>query len=98
VGKTEEEDLITVQVRAVVRESDLVSDLEAIGLLLARKNYPRLLVLVDETVFVDEGNTERAPTTVDAATTSIKFSELLQPKGFRFVEPSIVAASTEEIK
>lgn len=95
MSKSDEEDLIRVRVTAVVKESDLVGDLEAIGLLLARKNYPRLLVLVDETIFVDEGNEERAPTSVDAANTTIKFMEMLQPHGFRFVEPSIVAARTE---
>ncbi len=95
INEMEESDQITVTVRAVVKESDLVSDLEAIGLLLAQKDYPRLLVLVDEQVFVDEGGEERAPTTIDNQTTATALMELLSPNGFRFVDPAIVRASTE---
>jgi hypothetical protein len=91
----DEGDLIRVRVRVTVKEADLVSDLEAIGLLLERMNYPRLLVLIDEQVFVDEGGEERAPTTLDVATTTTALMEAMQPKGFRFVEPSTVANNTQ---
>lgn len=95
VGETDEGDLIGVRVRALVKEADLVGDLEAIGLLLARKNYPRLLVLVDETIFVDEGNEERQPASVDAAVSAAGIMERLQPRGFRFVDPAVVAQNVE---
>ncbi len=35
-------------IRAVVKTSNLKSDIDAIGLLIARKNKPRLMVLIDE--------------------------------------------------
>jgi hypothetical protein len=94
LSRDEEPDLITVRVEATVKEADLVSDLEAIGLLIARKNYPRLLVLVDEQVYLDEGGKEREPTTIDGATTTSTVIGTLRPRGFRFVEPSIVAQGT----
>lgn len=95
VNEVEEADMITVTVRATVKESDLVGDLVAIGVLMARKGYPRLLVLIDEQVFVDEGGEERAPTTIDNQTTATALMELLSPKGFRFVDASIVRANIE---
>ena len=95
VSREEEPDLIRVKVEATVKEADLVSDLDAIGLLMARKNYPRLLVLIDEQIFLDEGGEEREPTTVDASTTAGALLSALRPKGFRFVDPGVVAAGTE---
>jgi hypothetical protein len=95
LSREEEPDLIRVKVEATVKESDLVSDLEAIGLLLARKNYPRLLILIDEQIFLDEGGEKREPTTVDASTATGALLSTLRPKGFRFVDPSVVAAGTE---
>jgi hypothetical protein len=95
VSREEEPDLIRVKVEATVKESDLVSDLEAIGLLIARKNYPRLLVLIDEQIFLDEGGEKREPTTVDASTATGAILTALRPKGFRFVDPTVVAAGTE---
>ncbi len=95
VGETDEGDLLRVRVRALVKETDLVGDLEAVGLLLARKDYPRLLVLVDEIIFVDEGNEERQPASVDAAVSSAGFMERLQARGFRFVDPAVVAENVE---
>ncbi len=95
LSTTEDPDMITVSVRAVVKESELVGDLEAIGVLLERMNYPRMLVLIDEQIFIDEGGEERVPTTVDNATTATFFMEALQPKGFRFVDPATVAMNTE---
>jgi hypothetical protein len=94
-NEMEESDMITVTMRATVKESQLVSDLEAIGVLMSRMNYPRLLVLIDEQIFVDEGGEERVPTTVDNATTTTLFMEMLQPKGFRFVDPTTVAMNTQ---
>lgn len=95
LNEAEEADMITVTVRATVKESDLVDDLVAIGVLMARKGYPRLLVLIDEQIFVDEGGEERAPTTIDNQTTATALMELLSPKGFRFVDASIVRANIE---
>jgi hypothetical protein len=95
VSESEDPDMITVTIRATVKESQLVSDLEAIGILMRRMNYPRLLVLIDEQIFVDEGGEQRVPTTVDNATTTTAFMEMLQPKGFRFVDPMTVAIQTE---
>ena len=93
--KGDEGDLIRVRVRATVKDADLVSDLEAIGILLSRKNYPRLLVLVDEQIFVDEGGEERAPMSLDVAITTTALMDALQPKGFRFVDPATVAMNTQ---
>jgi hypothetical protein len=87
--------MVTVTMRATVKESQLVSDLEAIGVLMARMNYPRLLVLIDEQIFIDEGGEERVPTTIDNAMTTTSFMEMLQPKGFRFVDPQTVAMNTQ---
>jgi hypothetical protein len=95
LDRTDEGDLIRVKVRATVKESDLVSDLEAIGIILARKNYPRLLVLLDEQVYVDEGGEQRAPETLDVAATTTALMDALQPKGFRFVDPFTVAMNTQ---
>ena len=94
-NEMEESDMITITMRATVKESELVSDLEAIGVLMSRMNYPRLLVLIDEQIFIDEGGEERVPTTVDNATTTTLFMEMLQPKGFRFVDPMTVALNTQ---
>ncbi|MFC1529811.1 flagellar assembly protein T N-terminal domain-containing protein [Gemmatimonadota bacterium] len=94
-NEMEDTDMITITMRATVKESQLVSDLEAIGVLMARMNYPRLLVLIDEQIFVDEGGEERVPTTIDNATTTTLFMEMLQPKGFRFVDPTTVAMNTQ---
>ncbi len=94
-NETEDPDMITVTVRATVKESELVSDLEAIGVLMSRMNYPRLLVLIDEQIFIDEGGEERVPTTVDNAATTTAFMEMLQAKGFRFVDPMTVAMNTQ---
>jgi len=94
-NEMEDTDMITITMRATVKESQLVSDLEAIGVLMARMNYPRLLVLIDEQIFIDEGGEERVPTTVDNATTTTAFMEMLQPKGFRFVDPMTVAMNTQ---
>ena len=95
LSTTEDPDMITVQVRAVVKESELVGDLQAIGVLLERMNFPRMLVLIDEQIFADEGGEERVPTTIDNAATATAFMETLQPKGFRFVDPATVAMNTE---
>lgn|GEM_PF-461140 len=95
LSTTEDPDMITVQVRAVVKESELVGDLQAIGVLMERMSFPRMLVLIDEQIFVDEGGEERVPTTIDNATTATAFMEVLQPKGFRFVDPATVAMNTE---
>ncbi len=95
LDRADEGDLIRVKVRATVKESDLVSDLEAIGIILARKNYPRLLVLLDEQVYVDEGGEQRAPETLDVAATTSALMDALQPKGFRFVDPFTVAMNSQ---
>jgi hypothetical protein len=95
VSREEEPDLIRVKVEATVKEADLVSDLDALHLLAARKGYPRLLVLIDEQIYLDEGGAEREPTTVDASTTTGALMSALRPKGFRFVDPSVVAAGAE---
>ena len=95
LNELEEADMITVTVRATVAESDIVDDLAAIGLIMARMDFPRLLVLINEQVFLDEGGEERAPTTIDNQSTATALMELLAPKGFRFVDPVIVAANTE---
>jgi len=94
-NEMEEPDMITITMRATVKESQLVSDLAAIGVLMSRMNYPRLLVLIDEQIFIDEGGEERVPTTIDNATTTTLFMEMLQPKGFRFVDPTTVAMNTQ---
>lgn len=95
INTSEEPDMITVTVSAVVKESQLVEDLQAIGILMARKDFPRLLLLIDEQIFLDEGGEQRVPTTVDNAATTTAFMEILQPKGFRFVDPTTVALNTE---
>ena len=95
LNELEEADMITVTVRATVAESDIVDDLTAIGLIMARMDFPRLLILIDEQVFLDEGGEERAPTTIDNQSTATAFMEMLAPKGFRFVDPAIVAANTQ---
>lgn len=95
ISESEDPDMITITIRATVKESQLVSDLEAIGILMRRMNYPRLLILIDEQIFIDEGGEQRVPTTVDNATTTTAFMEMLQPKGFRFVDPTTVALNTE---
>ena len=95
LNELEEADMITVTVRATVAESDIVDDLAAIGLIMARMDFPRLLVLIDEQVFLDEGGEERTPTTINNQSTATAFMEQLAPKGFRFVDAAIVAANTE---
>ncbi|MFC1529642.1 serine/threonine-protein kinase [Gemmatimonadota bacterium] len=94
-GFVEEAEVFRVTVRVDVNKAALFRDLEGIGLVPARSTFPRLLVLADEEIYLDELATERVPVTIDAGTSTTTLLETLIPRGFRFVDPTAMAVNTD---
>ncbi|NOX38196.1 MAG: hypothetical protein GXO78_11755 [Calditrichaeota bacterium] len=80
------ENILEVTIEAVVKKSDLESDLQALGLLMTRKGMPRLMVLVDERN-MDE---HHATFQIDMNTTETELMNELMNKGFTFVDRNVV--------
>ncbi len=75
---------IEVTVRAVVKLSDLQSDLSAIGVLISRKGKPRTMVLIDEKNISEHYYHVMA----DMNTTETTLMNELMNYGFPFVDPT----------
>jgi hypothetical protein len=75
---------VEVTVRAVVKVSDLKSDLEAIGVLLSRKGKPRTMVIIQEKN-IGEHYYEFG---IDMNTTEVALMNELMNFGFPFVDPT----------
>ncbi len=80
------ENILEVTIEAVVKKSDLESDLQALGLLMSRKGMPRLMVLVEERN-IDEYHTLFQ---MDMNTTETELMNVLMSKGFTFVDRNVV--------
>ncbi len=79
------DNILDVTIRAVVKRGDLKGDLEAIGVLMARKGKPRLMVIVDEK---NMGNPYWG-WSVDMNTSENAIMSALMEKGFPFVDRAI---------
>ncbi len=79
------DNILEVTIRAVVKKGDLKSDLEAIGVLMARKGKPRLMVIVDEK---NMGNPYWG-WSVDMNTSENAIMSVLMEKGFPFVDRAV---------
>ena len=79
------DNILEVTIRAVVKRGDLKGDLEAIGVLMARKGKPRLMVIVDEK---NMGNPYWG-WSVDMNTSENAIMSALMEKGFPFVDRAI---------
>ncbi len=75
---------IEITIKAVVKMSDLKSDLEAIGVLLSRKGRPRTMVMIDEKN-IGEHYYQFG---MDMNTTEIALMNELMNFGFPFVDPA----------
>ena len=75
---------IEVTIRAVVKVSDLQSDLEAIGVLLSRKGKPRTMVLIQEKNIAEHYHQFG----MDMNTTETAIMNELMNFGFPFVDPT----------
>lgn len=82
--------LYEVQIRALVKLSELQNDVEAIGTLLRRKKMPRLMVMIEEK---NMGESPSSYHLIEAQLNSAESSlmEKFMAKGFRFVDPQIIA-------
>jgi len=84
--KVRSDNTLEITIRAEVAKTDLLQDLDAIGLLITRKGKPRLMVVVDE---YNMG--EYYPFwSVDLNTSTNSIMSVLMEKGFPFVEQSRV--------
>ncbi len=75
---------LEVTIRAVVKQSDLQSDLEAIDVIINRKGKPRTMVLVDEKNISDH----YSHVILDMNTTETELMNELMNFGFPFVDAS----------
>lgn len=80
------DNILEVTIKAVVKKGDLKNDLEAIGVLIARKGKPRLMVLIDEKN-MDE---HYYSWSVDMNTSENEIMNDLIGKGFPFVDRDVV--------
>ena len=78
--------ILEVTIEAVVKTGNLKDDLAALGIILQRKNYPRLMVLVDESNI----DTHLPLGEVNLNTTETEIINTLQPRGFQFVDKAVV--------
>lgn len=87
VSKTvQNEDMVEITIRALVNSGNLQNDLQAVGLLMARKGRPRLMVLINEQ------NMGRGYFSwkVDMNTCETEFMNVLMEKNFPFVDRQTV--------
>jgi len=75
---------VEVTIKAVVKVSDLRSDLEAIGVLLSRKGKPRTMVIIDEKNIGEHYHQFG----IDMNTTEVAIMNELMNFGFPFVDPT----------
>lgn len=79
---TRNDNILELTIRAVVSKGNLKNDLESIGLLIARKGKPRLMIMIDEKN-MDQYYHSWA---VDMNTTENEVMNALLEKGFPFVD------------
>ncbi len=84
--------ILEVTIEAVVKTGDLKNDLQALGIIFQRKNYPRLMVLVDEANI----DAHFPLGQMNLNTTETEIINTLQPKGFQFVEKAIVLQKAQK--
>jgi len=89
-----DESLYEVTVHAVVKMSDLKSDLEAIQTLIRRKNTPRMMVLIDETNIGETPGMHLVTTDLNTAENALM--DQFMSKGFRFVDQQTVKANMDK--
>jgi len=75
---------VEVTIKAVVKVSDLKSDLEAIGVLLSRKGKPRTMVIIDEKNIGEHYHQFG----IDMNTTEVAIMNEMMNFGFPFVDPT----------
>jgi hypothetical protein len=92
-GKRDEM-LYEVTVNAVVKMSDLKSDLDAIQTLIRRKNTPRMMVLIEETNIGETPGMHLVTTDLNTAETALM--DQFMAKGFRFVDQQTVKANMDK--
>ncbi|MFZ0389873.1 MAG: hypothetical protein WAN36_05390 [Calditrichia bacterium] len=81
------ENMLELTVRAVVKKGNLENDLDAIGLLMARKGKPRLMTMIDEMNM----DTHYNAWSVDMNTTENALMNKFLEKGFPFVDQATAA-------
>ncbi len=86
------DNILEITIEAVVKTGNLKDDLAALGILFQRKNYPRLMVLIDEANI----DTHLPLGEIDLNTTETEIITTLQAKGFQFVEKSVVMQKAQQ--
>ncbi len=86
------QNILEVTIEAIVKTGHLRDDLKALGILFLRKNYPRLMVIIDET----NVDTHLPLVGVNLNVTESEIITTLQAKGFQFVEKSVVAQKVQQ--
>jgi len=87
INKSKQGDnILQVTVRAVVKKGNLKNNLEALGLLMARKGKPRLMVVIDE----KNMEAHYYSWNVDMNTSENEIMNVLLEKGFPFVDRQTV--------
>lgn len=83
----ENEFVYRVKIKAIVKKGMITDDLAAIGLLLRRKNLPRIMVLIQE-----NNLSTKSGTVIDMNinTSETKLMEIMMEKGFTFVDMEAV--------
>ncbi len=86
ISKSKKSDtILEVAIQATVKKADLKNDLEAIGLLIARKGKPRLMVIIDEKNLDDHYYSWA----MDMNTSENAFMNIMLQKGFPFVDREV---------
>lgn len=83
----ENEFVYRVKIKAIVKKGMIIDDLAAIGLLLRRKNLPRVMVIIQE-----NNLSTKSGTVIDMNlnTSETKLMEIMMEKGFTFVDMEAV--------
>ncbi len=83
----ENEFVYRVKIKAIVKKGMISDDLAAIGLLMQRKNLPRVMVLIQE-----NNLSTKSGTVIDMNlnTSETKLMDVMMEKGFRFVDMEAV--------
>lgn len=80
------DNILETTIRAVVKKGNLEEDLAAIGLLLSRKNKPRMMILVDERNM----HHHYFYYNVDLNTSATEITNKFLEKGFKFVDAAVI--------
>ncbi len=80
------DNILETTIRAVVKKGNLEEDLAAIGLLMSRKNKPRIMVLIDERNM----HHHYFYYNVDLNTSATEITNKFLEKGFKFVDAAVI--------